>query len=157
MYEEALGRLVDAETLAGAMTLSEQSNSPYLLRLLGLELLLKLIYEITLRKPGKGHDYAKLFDELPGNLQKRVLALAGERLGPSVLCLKHTRVLQEWGMNFVALRYPWDRYPDVSEEEFARIGMQWSDEGAPLDEAVFRYFPEELFGFLLPCKLWRTS
>lgn len=59
MYKEGLQRLRDAETLSEAMALGEQSDSPYLLSLLGLELLLKFVFEAVLCKPGRGHEYEK--------------------------------------------------------------------------------------------------
>jgi len=148
MYREALRRLRDADTLSDATGLSEQSDSPYLLRLLGLELLLKLIHEAVLFKAGRGHEYAQLFNDLPGDLQERLLSLAGERVGPSALASKHVLVLQEWGRNFIALRYPWERYSNMSEDEYSQVAKTWAGRGAPLEEATFRYFPEELVGFL---------
>lgn len=153
IYQEALRRLRDADTLSDSTLLSEQSDSPYLLRLLGLELLLKLVHEIVLLEPGLGHKYAELFNKLPSDLQERLLSLAGERVGPSALASKHVYVLQEWGKNFIALRYPWERYPDMSEEEYSRVGKTWVEKGAPLDEATFRYFPEELVGFLAALRI----
>lgn len=148
MYQEALQRLRDADTLSDAMGLSEQSDSPYLLRLLGLELLLKLVHEVVLFKAGRGHEYAQLFNDLPRDLQERLLSLAGERVGPSALAEKHLLVLQEWGRNFVALRYPWERYLHMSEDEYSQVAKTWIQRGAPLEEATFRFFPEELVGFL---------
>ena len=67
MHQEALQRLRDAETLSEAMALGEQSDSPYLLSLLGLELLLKFVFESVLCKPGRGHDYEKLFKKSKGS------------------------------------------------------------------------------------------
>lgn len=148
MHQEALQRLKDAEILSQAVSLGERTDSAYLLKLLGLELLLKIVYESTLSKPGRGHEYEKLFGELPQNLQARLLALAGERAGPSALAANHELVLKEWGQNFVALRYPWERYATLSEEEYSTIGEAWVSKGAPLEEATFRYYPEEMVGFL---------
>jgi hypothetical protein len=149
MYQEALQRLQDADTLSDAMALGVVgSDSPYLLKLLGLELLLKFVFESVLRKPGRGHEYEKLFGELPQPLQTRLLSLAGERIGPSALVGNHEAILQEWGQNFIALRYPWERYAALSEEQYSNIGEAWVSKGAPLAEAMFRYHPEELCGFL---------
>ncbi len=148
MHQEALRRLRDAETLSAAMGLGEESDSPYLLRLLGLELLLKFVFESVLRKPGRGHEYEKLFNELPSDLQSRLLLLAGEHVGPSALASNHQLVLQEWGKNFIALRYPWERYDGLSEEQYARVGDEWAANGAPLEGATFRYHPIELSGAL---------
>lgn len=148
IYLEAVRRLHDAETLSLAMGFAEDSDSPYLLRLLGLELLIKFVFESVLNKPAHGHAYEKLFDELPRELQDRILLLAGERIGPSDLGNSHKMVFKEWGANFVALRYPWEKYTNPSEEQYFEIGKKWIDEGAPLPDAVFRYHPEELYGVL---------
>lgn len=153
MHQEALRRLKDAEALSQAMSLGESTDSTYLLQLLGLELLLKIVYESALSKPGRGHEYEKLFGELPQNLQTRLLALAGERIGPSGLAANHEFILKEWGQNFVALRYPWERYATLSEEQYSDVGEAWVSKGAPLEEATFRYHPEELVGFLSALRL----
>jgi hypothetical protein len=148
MHREALQRLRDAETLSEAMALGEQSDSPHLLRLLGLELLLKVVFESVLQKPAHGHQYENLFKELPSDLQVRLLSLAGERVGPSALAENHAAVFKEWGQNFVALRYPWERYTALSEEQYIKLGNEWVAKGAPLEEAMFRYYPEELLGII---------
>jgi len=148
IHKEALRRLRDADTLTEALSLSESTDSPYLLRLLGLELLLKFVHESVLLTPARGHDYEKLFNRLPADLQSRLLSLAGERVGPSALASNHNLVLQEWGQNFIALRYPWERYEGMSEDDFSRVSAEWVANGAPLDDATFRYHPEELVGLL---------
>lgn len=153
MRQEALQRLRDAETLSEAMALGEQSDSPYLLSLLGLELLIKFVFESVLRKPSRGHEYEKLFKELPSAVQARLLCLAGERVGPSALAESHESVLQEWGQNFIVLRYPWERYATLSENQYSRAGNEWVAKGAPLEEATFRYYPEELVGFLAALRI----
>jgi hypothetical protein len=148
MHSEALQRLRDAHTLSEAMGFVEQSDSPYLLRLLGLELLLKLVFESSLCKRAHGHKYERLFSQLPGHLQARLLLLAGERIGRSTLTENHAAVFKEWGQNFVALRYPWERYKSLSEEQYANLGKEWAARGYPLEGARFLYYPEELFGIL---------
>lgn len=148
MRQEALQRLRDADTLSQTMPLGERSNSPYLLRLLGLELLLKFVHESVVRIPDCTHKYEKLFSNLPQELQTRLLSLATERVGPSGLDQNHESILQEWGQNFIALRYPWERYKALSEEQYSNVGEEWLSKGAPLEEARFRYHPEELVGLL---------
>lgn len=153
MLREASQRLEDADLLSNAST-TYKSDSAYLLRLLGLELLLKCIHELTLGEPpkrtglGKGHSYAAIFMALPDEAQSRILQIAGERIGPSELSNNAVRVLEEWGKNFSALRYPYEKYELLSEQQYREQGERWMRAGAPLDEAVFRYYPEELFGFI---------
>ena len=153
MHQEALQRLQDAETLSQIMELGERSDSAYLLQLLGLEILLKIVFEASLSKPARGHEYENLFGKLPQDIQTRLLSLAGERVGPSALAVDHEPVLKEWGQNFVALRYPWQRYEMLSEDQYSAIGEAWVSKGAPLKEATFRYHPQELVGFISALRL----
>ncbi len=101
IYQEALRRLQDAETLSDSALLSEQSDSSYLLRLLGFELLLKLVYELDLHQPAPNvHFYEKIFEKLSSETQTRLLTLAGGRVGPSALASKPVDVLKKWGGEF---------------------------------------------------------
>lgn len=36
----------------------------------------------------------------------------------------------------------------MTEENYSKVGKTWAEKGAPLNEATFRYFPEELVGFV---------
>ncbi|MBA3071353.1 MAG: hypothetical protein FP829_04200 [Nitrospirae bacterium] len=149
IYKEARQRLHDAKRLDKEGGLVDLSDSAYLLRLLSLELLLKCIYEAVLeKKPGRHHAYEELFRDLPVEFQNKLLALTGERIGPSGLSQDPTSILQEWGKNFINLRYPYEKYEGLSEEEYLSIGKQWIAKGAQEEEATFRYFPNELNGFL---------
>lgn len=157
MHQEALQRLEDAETLSEGLALGGGGDSAYLLRLLGFELLLKIVYESGLGKPGRGHEYEKLFSELSPDVQTRLLSLAGERVGPSALGVNHESVLKEWGQNFIHLRYPWERYAWLSEEQYFALGEEWTSRGSPIEEATFRYHPTELVGILQALRLVVTE
>lgn len=148
MHQQALQRLSDADLLDNAPYDRDQFDSQYLLRLLGMELLLKVVFEQKLHEKAHGHKYDKLFKRLPKDLQDRLLRLAGERIGPSGLTNNPQSLFREWGQNFVALRYPWERYEGLSEDQYATLGEKWIAEGAPLEQATFRYHSEELFGML---------
>lgn len=148
MHQQALQRLSDADLLDNASDDGDQFDSQYLLRLLGMELLLKVVFEQKLHEKAHGHKYDKLFKRLPKDLQDRLLRLAGERIGPSGLTNNPQSLFREWGQNFVALRYPWERYEGLSEDQYATLGEKWIAEGASLEQATFRYHPEELFGML---------
>lgn len=125
----------------------DDSDSAYLLRLLSFELLLKLlIEEQTGTAPARHHRYAELFAALPPVVQEQFLTLAKERIGPSALNENALGVLEELGANFAALRYPFERYAGLDEEQYEELGRSWSSAGAPLEQATFRYHPEELFG-----------
>ena len=143
MHREALRRLEDAKVLAG------RGDSAHLLSLLDFELLLKLVYEVTVgKKTLHGHKYQLIFRDLAAETQKEILERAGNRIGPSALNTAASDIFKEWGENFISLRYPYEKYEGLTEEEYLRLSDQWVEAGAPLEEAQFRYFPEELFGMV---------
>lgn len=143
MHREALRRLDDAKVLAG------RGDSAHLLSLLGFELLLKLVHEVIVgQKTPHGHKYHLIFCDLPAETQKEILERAGNRIGPSALNTAASDILKEWGENFISLRYPYEKYEGLTEDEYLSLGAQWVEAGAPLNGAQFRYFPEELFGIV---------
>jgi hypothetical protein len=50
--------------------------------------------------------------------------------------------------NFIKLRYPFEAYINMNEGEYIEYGNLWVEVGAPVDEAEFQYFPEELYGII---------
>lgn len=147
MWSEAQKRICDAETLERAT--GGSSDSHVLLRLLGLELLLKITYELSLRKSApSNHEYKDIFGGLPIETQSAILELAGTRIGPSKLASSLPEILSTLGKNFIALRYPWVRYKGMTEVDFANAGNDWLAKGAPDDEAAFLFYPNELRGLI---------
>lgn len=150
MLRESSSRLHSAETLRNA---GDKSDSAYLLELLGFELLLKIVFELrTGQTPPKHHRYAEIFGGLPTPTQDELLRLTGERIGPSALSTDPNSVLTEIGNNFIHLRYPYDKYAGKTQDEYQQMGIDWIERGAKNEEAVFRYFPEELFGLTASMK-----
>lgn len=130
MHREALQRLTDAEVLHRASAIDAPSDSVHLLQLLGLELLLKLVHQVVLQEKSKHrHAYEQIFQALPAQLQSRLLKLAGDRIGPSALSRNAISVLKEWGKNFIDLRYPYERYESLTEDQYAALGKQWVEKG----------------------------
>ncbi len=151
MLREAEERFEAALVLGAA---GNQSNSAYLLDLLGFELLLKLlVVEHTGESAPWHHRYADVFALLPLPLQEQILGLAGERVGPSALSVEPTKVLKDLGSNFIALRYPFQKYEGLSESEYQALGNEWVESGAATESATFRYHPEELRGLIHAVKL----
>ena len=148
ILKEAEKRLRDAEVLEAAGG-PGRGDSDYLLRLLALELLLKFHYEAdTGKQPPKNHKYGALFERLSPGHQSLLLEEAGNRIGPSDLSTRPMNVLEEWSLNFVLLRYPYEKYKGMTEQEFRGHSDHWLKEGTALEDADFRYYPEELYGFL---------
>ncbi len=150
MLQETESRLEAARVLRRS---SDPSDSAYLLELLGFELLLKLLLEEHTGQPAPWHHrYEQLFALLPLPIQEQVLQLAGERIGPSGLSTEPSAVLKDLGDNFAALRYPYQKYAGLSEQQYSQLGARWVAAGSPTSAATFRYHPEELFGLIWAAK-----
>ena len=129
------------------------SDASYILQLLSFELLLKTLVEehAGVRAP-RHHRYAEIFNLLPEPVRTKLLEVAAERIGPSGLSETPLLVLEELGGNFSGLRYPWDRYEGLSECQYDALGPAWVAAESPLEQAVFRYHPEELRGLTQAAK-----
>ena len=149
MLEESSRRLKDAKLLGNSNLDNPFSDSAHLLTLLGFELLLKLVFELTMgmRAP-QHHKYKALFHDLPAELREELEPLAKSRVGPNAFSTALDNILDDWSSNFIALRYPYERYSKMSEDEYAQHSRNWVARGGPLDEAAFRYHPEALFGMV---------
>ena len=141
MLRESAKRFASAELLRAA---GDESDSAYLLQLVGFELLLKVVVERATGKEVYGHHYLPLFNELPEETQSAVLQLACEWAGTSTLTHAHESVLTDLGSNFVKLRYPYEKYSSLTHEQYQQAGEEWISRGALRAEADFRYHPEEL-------------
>lgn len=160
MYREAFMRLNDAELLRYAAGLgSDARDSIYLLELLGLELLLKFVYEIEVGIDAKKHShfYEKIFSGFPAITKQRVLDLSQDRSGSAELATTHEKILQEWGKNFIELRYPYEKYLHLTEVEYIARGNDWVNAGAKPENADFRLYPYELDGFISALKTVATE
>jgi len=141
MLRESTKRFASAELLRAA---GDESDSAYLLQLVGFELLLKVVVERATGEQAHGHHYLPFFNQLPQETQATVLRLAGEWAGPSALTDSHESVLADLGNNFVKLRYPYEKYSSLTKEQYQQVGEEWIARGSSNVEADFRYHPEEL-------------
>jgi hypothetical protein len=151
MHKCAIERLADAELLFESDPQKDRRyDSDYLLKLLGLELLLKFILEIETPKNSRNysHFYEKLFEDIPQETQTRLQELSGKHVGPSGFVSDPIKILSEWGKNFIALRYPYERYEGMDESRHSTLSTNWLNNGANLEDAKFRFHPEELTGLL---------
>lgn len=57
-------------------------------------------------------------------------------------------MLADWSHNFVALRYPYEKFLNDTAEAYLKRGDDWHAAGSPLETADFRFHPEELLGML---------
>jgi hypothetical protein len=156
MHKCAIERLADAELLFESDPQKDRRyDSDYLLKLLGLELLLKFIFEFETAKNAHKyfHKYDELFVDIPQTTQTRFLDLCGKHIGPSELSTDHISVLKELGENFIALRYPYERYKGMDESQYRTLSDNWLSNGANLHEATFRLHPKELTGLLYAAQI----
>ncbi|AKN93030.1 hypothetical protein ACU10_08220 [Xanthomonas oryzae pv. oryzicola] len=54
-------------------------------------------------------------------------------------------MLKDLASNFVALRYPYEKYGHMTQSEYERVASDWIASGAEVASADYRYHPEELF------------
>lgn len=158
MHREAIERLTDSAFLAEHLV--SRADSSYLLGLLAFEILLKAVVLIHSGCPDRSHSYVDLYDLLPADVQNRVVQIG--RTARSDCDLTHWHdLLSVFGSNFVKLRYPYERYRGMTEEEYHERGRQWADSGSPLDEADFVYHPAELsaltHGLRVEVEVWVES
>lgn len=144
MRQQAEGLLEDAEMLG--RPLGSRSDGGYLLRLLALEILLKAVYRGASGTVKKGHRYRDLVGGLPPATRARLLEEAAQRLAGEVTWESVGEVLETLSHNFVHLRYAYEEYEEMSDEELSQMEKKWLEEGATLEDATFVYYPEELMG-----------
>lgn len=150
MYEEALGRLNDAEILS--KSINRETDSNYLLELLAFELLLKCTLCIYIGKHIGGHNYKRLFTCLPREIKSKIVNIAKERMTTSADYADLNKLLKTWSSNFIILRYPYEEYNGMTEEEYKELGITWVENGAKLENATFVYYPSELYGLIYAFK-----
>jgi len=146
MAREAAKRSADSATLSTTIA-GAGSDSAYLLELLAFELLLKATLQINGKRPPTTHAYSRLFALLPSSTQSRLRDTAAARVGPDVDFSNLDRLLDTWGQNFISLRYPYEKYEGLTEEQYRARGEAWLRNGAAEEAADFVYYPEQLHAF----------
>jgi hypothetical protein len=145
----------DAELLA-SFPESSFIGGP-VLDVLALEILLKCarLIEQGQRKTSQGsHNYRQIWNELSSNTQQDILARAAARAPSTLSALSVDALLEDWRRDFELARYPYDILRDETEEAIARRSTAWANKSGPLDEADFRFHPEELMTLRHGLKLW---
>jgi hypothetical protein len=143
MFNEALARINDANILAGSPNTASDSSA--LLRILGFEILLKCAIRLSGQSPKQSHVYAKLWRALPGYAQKEILKAAKERSPGHTDFSDLNKLLMHFQFVFEKARYHYELYEGWTPQEMDEFGKLWEELGAPTEEAVVQYHPEELF------------
>lgn len=152
MYAHANQRIGDAEILA--QSLDAQSDSAALLRILGFEVLLKCAIVLSRQTPKETHNYSKLWAALPGAVSKEILNAAGQRMPGHSDLSDLSKLLNAYQFAFEKGRYYYEFFKDYSLEEQFELGQAWVELGAPVDEAIVQYFPNELFCLIHGLRLY---
>ena len=149
MYREACSRIDDGTFLAQHWP-SSASGSDYLLRVLGLEVLLKAALRLFgvpyATAGGAGHRYVALWASLPPEARREVIAVALERMhGAScggeyeALDLSNgrdvDRALNQAEAYFACARYQYEYSEGLTDAERLAVEERWIERGAPLSEA----------------------
>lgn len=147
MLREAERLVADAQYLRGKV--NAESNGAYLLELLALEILLKCCVLLETGSLEHGHDYVHIFLRLESGARRAIVDAAARRMGPIADYSDAYWLLALFSSNFVRTRYPYEIYkPGLSESDFIRLGTEWIDRGAKIEEATFDFRPNELYGFI---------
>jgi hypothetical protein len=144
MHKEAVGRVNDANILS--KNIDRETDSNYLLELLAFELLLKAVALIHTGKYNENHNYQQLFESLPGPMREKILNRSFHWSQKRIEKRELQNLLVLYKNNFIKLRYPFEAYKNMNEGEYIEYGNLWVELGAPVDEAEFQYYPEELYG-----------
>ena len=144
MHKEAVGRLNDADILS--KNIGRETDSNYLLGLLAFELLLKSVALIHTGKYSENHNYQQLYEALPSSIRDKILNRSFHWSQKRINKRELQNLLVLYKNNFVKLRYPFEAYKNMNEGEYIEYGNLWVELGAPVSEAEFQYFPEELYG-----------
>ena len=142
MLIEARSRIHDADLLS--QHLSRQGDSDALLRILGFEILLKCALVVEGGKPPRHHKYVQLWKLLTPQAQESILLAARSRM-PGHADLSDIEKLLTWYQYvFERARYHYELYAGYTREEQRELGDLWVALGAPNDEAIVQYHPNEL-------------
>lgn len=145
IYQEGLKRYQDGEKLQKV----SDSDSGYLLKLLGFELLLKAALYVDKRQEDFSHNYYAVYCTLSKELKEKLIGDA-QQASQIFDIKKRIELLLRWyEYNFVRLRYPFQNYENMTEEEYKQYSNLYMELGCPDGEAEFEYYPEELRGLFI--------
>lgn len=147
MLREAERLVADAQYLRGEF--STESNGAYLLELLALEILLKCCVLLETGSLERGHDYVHIFLRLGTDTRQEIVGAAAQRMGSNADYSDPYWLLALFSSNFIRTRYPYEAYKSgMSESDYLRLGTEWIDRGATVEEATFDFRPNELNGLI---------
>lgn len=150
MRQVADGYLADARILETKVEAT--SDAAYLLQLTAFEILLKAVLRGHGAVVEPHHGYSAHIENLPAIVRARLWETAADRMGSYADFSNPGALLSTWSTNFSKLRYSYEAYDGKTTEEVRALGEAWLARGAKIEEATFRYHPEELTGVLFALK-----
>jgi hypothetical protein len=145
IYRESVKRFEDGEFLSSV----RNSDSGYLLKILGFELMLKASLYLEKNMENTTHNYDAMYCTLSRELKRTVCSKAQEISQIFDISDRIHEILKWYTFNFVNLRYPYQQYKGLAADEYLEYSELYSELGCPEGEAEFEYFPEELRGLYM--------
>ncbi len=131
--------------------------SSHILSLQALEILLKAALRVENGEiPKREHKYHDLFSKLSVSTRKLVIDSGRARYGPDTLGSTDAvmRILSELSCNYTGVRYQYEKYRKLNDDQLFRKGKDWADRGFREEDADFRYFPSELDALTFGLRSW---
>ncbi|MFC5500610.1 hypothetical protein ACFPOE_23915 [Caenimonas terrae] len=93
----------------------------------------------------RGHKYKDLWAQLPEAARAKIMVVAKNRSPGHTDFSNVERLLVWYQYIFEKARYSYEIYDGYTPEEMRELGNYWEELGAPSEEALIQYHPEELF------------
>lgn len=91
-----------------------------------------------------GHKYDGLWNKLPANVQAFIIDIATSHMPGHADLSDVGRLFYWYQFIFERARYGYELYDAYTPEEMRQLGADWVERGAPVEEAIIQYYPNEL-------------
>ncbi|MEL6370319.1 MAG: hypothetical protein AAFY84_11115 [Pseudomonadota bacterium] len=147
MFDSAMDRIHDADILSTQIWVRTDAAS--LLKILGLEILLKCAVRFEDGNYRQGHKYAALWQTLSPSSRERVIAEAENRFTTHFSAQDVEAALPNWQKVFCKGRYEYEEF----ENGALIVDLDHAIENKDPVEGAFSYFPNELQGLLFGLRI----
>lgn len=105
---------------------------------------MKAALYIDKRQEDYSHNYDAVYCTLSRELKEKLIGEAQQTSQIFDIKMRIESLLRWYKYNFVRLRYPFQNYENMAEEEYRQYSNLYKELGCPDGEAEFEYYPEEL-------------